>query len=73
MPEQSRSERKTQDRVVALFTGAARADGLGFRYLGEWNKRDNNRPVETALLRNNLAARRYSAARIAAAGTSPLR
>ena len=64
MPEIPRSERKTQNRLIERLTGAG---GLDYRYLGEWNKRDNNRCIEGALLRANLLKRGYSESHISAA------
>lgn len=64
MAETPRSERKTQNRVIDLFTAPK---GLGYRYLGEWHKRDNNRCIEIDILQANLATRGYGPAQISSA------
>ena len=45
-------ERVTQQRVVRFFS-----ETLGYRYLGDWQTRPNNRNVEPALLTSWLAGR----------------
>jgi type I restriction enzyme R subunit len=62
MSEQPRSERKTQNRVARLFSEA-----LGYTHLGEWSKRENNRPIERELLEANLRKRGYKPDQISAA------
>ncbi|NKT20915.1 HsdR family type I site-specific deoxyribonuclease, partial [Rhodococcus hoagii] len=54
MSEVGQIERKTQDRVVALFR-----DQLCYQYLGNWGYREHNANVETELLTQNLKERGY--------------
>ena len=55
MSDVGQVERKTQERVVELFT-----DQLGYEYLGNWEHRAGNSNVEQALLIQNLQARGYA-------------
>jgi type I restriction enzyme R subunit len=62
MSDVGQPERKTQDRVVALFR-----DRLGFDYLGDWKDRGDNSNVEVRQLTINLEKRGYDANQIAKA------
>lgn len=50
MPEQPRSELKTQNRVIALFMDKTRPNCLGYDYLVEWNKSGKNRDLKQNML-----------------------
>ena len=48
-------ERKTQDRIVKLFS-----DKLDYKYLGNWYDRENNSNIEEEYLRKYLTKNGYS-------------
>ncbi|MFP5481375.1 MAG: type I restriction endonuclease, partial [Alphaproteobacteria bacterium] len=52
-------ERATQNRMIAQLCGdtSGKTGGLGWRYLGDWQKREGNANIEPALLRPWLLAR----------------
>jgi len=52
------AERKAQNRVIALLTDST--TGLGWRYLGDWQKRVGNANIEEELLRPWLLSRGYA-------------
>lgn len=61
-----RPERKTQNRVIKLFTEPSVANCLGYQNLGDWSSK-SNKNIEADLLKKNLQKRGYSDAQIAAA------
>lgn len=56
------AERKAQNRVIDLLCGdtSGTPGGLGWRYLGDWQKREGNANIEHSLLRPWLEARGYA-------------
>ncbi len=57
-----KTERATQNRVIALFR-----DELGYRYLGDWRDRDGNSNIEEGLLTAHLQKSGYTPAQISTA------
>ncbi|OZB42103.1 MAG: hypothetical protein B7X50_05345, partial [Alishewanella sp. 34-51-39] len=62
MTNVGQKEKLTQQRVIKLFT-----QELGYRYLGDWTDRANNRNIEEEILSKWLSERGVSAALIARA------
>lgn len=56
------AERKAQNRVIDLLCGgkSGTAGGLGWCYLGDWQKREGNANIEAGLLRLWLLSRGYA-------------
>lgn len=54
MSDVGQVERKTQEKVIKLFT-----EHLGYECLGNWEYRDGNTNIELELLTQNLTARGY--------------
>ncbi|MDY0152870.1 MAG: type I restriction endonuclease, partial [Candidatus Cloacimonas sp.] len=48
-------ERKAQQRIAALFR-----DQLGYDYMGNWQDREDNQPIEVEILRDYLKGAGYS-------------
>jgi len=52
-------ERKTQQRVIRLFSDNKYPGNLGYEYVGNWEERENNRNIEPDLLRVFLKKQKY--------------
>ncbi len=59
MSNQINPERFVQNRLISLFQ-----DKLGYSYLGNWEKREDNQPIETELLKKYLESKQYNNALI---------
>ena len=58
----NKPERETQNRVIRLFR-----DTLNYKYLGDWDERENNSNIEEGELRKYLTKKGYEADKISAA------
>ena len=57
MREQPRSERKTQNRVIVLFSDKARPDCLGYRFRRGWHKPEKARALKQTMMQELLTGR----------------
>lgn len=64
MPKRPRSERVTQDRVIALFTDETRPDALGYRFIGNLSKTGSRNRCIRPAIELFLEKQGYSAAHI---------
>jgi type I restriction enzyme R subunit len=62
MTDVGKSERATQDRVIALFH-----DELKYKYLGDWTDRDSNSNIEEGHLTAYLTRNSYTPAQVSTA------
>lgn len=54
-------EKKTQQRIVRLFSDPEYSGSLGYRYLGNWQDRENNSNIELDILAAFLEKQGYDA------------
>lgn len=67
MTERSRLERETQNRIIKLFSDPSHESCLGYKYLGDWHQKEDNRNIVLKYLKANLECRGYNEVQISQA------